>query len=963
MAQSILTRGQRVLLRILVWGGAALIADALFLLLFHATESTPRFALPPDTLPRFYQCMVLAHTALGVGLAPLALYFAIWHLKRAWVRRHNVAIVSGATLLASMVGLTYTGFFLIYFSHARENDGKHWTHLALAGVMPLVYVVHRVTSAWAPSGRAVVKAFAGIVATALVSTGIHMLTIPGPGHRAIGIDRGTVIATVPKDETLHALRTTDGAAPRDPFIPFVGYADPPRSSRFFPSAATTATGEWMASAVVTRGELPDPEQLHSEVAKRGFVMDVQIGATTCKRCHADIVEQWSHSAHRFSSMNNPFYRRAFLAMREKKDVPNTLDFKNRSQWCSGCHEPALMLAGEIGKVFDPDGPNAQAGLTCLSCHAIDALHNRTGNGAYNIPDDKETPYLFDNTSEGLLRAIGDVILKAKPAVHKERMLKPEFFRSSEYCSACHKVSLDVAVNQYRWFRGQNEYDNWHDSGVAQNAARTWYRPTDPVTKQPVKKICRDCHMPLEDATLGDVSAKSGKVRSHRFFAVNTALPALRGDTDTLQRIEKFLQDEKLRVDVFALRRLNDDGSEKEVVTALDRTQPTLVPGEKVEVQVVVRNKGVGHTFPGGTNDSNEGWLEFKVEQPDKSPTGAKDPLMHSGWVDPKTRQLDPAAHRYGAIIVAHDGSEAKTRNPDDFHVQLYGTVIPPSQSDVVRYVFTVPSEAAGSRLDLTASVQWRKFKQNYVDYVFAGKTVPEMPITLIASNKVTLQVGKVGDVAKPTPPPVYASPDQWVRPNDWGIGLISMDRKDTRLAQKAFEEVQRVAPARVDGWRNLARNYLVDGNVPPALELLAKCEEIAPGDPQTAWVWGVALQAAGRLAEAEEAYKNVLVEFPDDRDTLRRLGRTYYVDDKFELSLETYLKVLAIDPEDREAHYHRMLNYRALGKTAEAAEAQKAYEKYQIDESAQALTNEFRHQDENANLETNPIHTHSLRSR
>jgi hypothetical protein len=100
----------------------------------------------------------------------------------------------------------------------------------------------------------------------------------------------------------------------------------------------------------------------------------------------------------------------------------------------------------------------------------------------------------------------------------------------------------------------------------------------------VKKNCQDCHMPLEDAPQGDVVAKGGKVRSHRFLAVNTALPALRGDTDTIKRIETFLQDKKLRVDVFALRRLNPDDSEKEVVTALDLTQPLLVPGEKVEVQ-------------------------------------------------------------------------------------------------------------------------------------------------------------------------------------------------------------------------------------------------------------------------------------------------------------------------------------------------------------------------------------------
>ena len=50
-----------------------------------------------------------------------------------------------------------------------------------------------------------------------------------------------------------------------------------------------------------------------------------------------------------------------------------------------------MLAGEFGNDFDPDGANAQAGLTCLSCLAIDTIHNNTGNGAYYINNDKDTP--------------------------------------------------------------------------------------------------------------------------------------------------------------------------------------------------------------------------------------------------------------------------------------------------------------------------------------------------------------------------------------------------------------------------------------------------------------------------------------------------------------------------------------------------------------------------------------------
>ena len=97
---------------------------------------------------------------------------------------------------------------------------------------------------------------------------------------------------------------------------------------------------------------------------------------------------------------------------------------------------------------------------------------------------------------------------------------------------------------------------------------------------------------------GDVAAKEGKVRSHRFVAVNTALPFLRGDQESIERIETFLQTEKLRVDVFAI----STERHPEPIMAINRTKPTLVAGERVTVDVVVRNQGVGHPIPGGTND-------------------------------------------------------------------------------------------------------------------------------------------------------------------------------------------------------------------------------------------------------------------------------------------------------------------------------------------------------------------------
>ena len=108
------------------------------------------------------------------------------------------------------------------------------------------------------------------------------------------------------------------------------------------------------------------------------------------------------------------------------------------------------------------------------------------------------------------------------------------------------------------------------------------------------------------------------------------------------------------------------------------------------------------------------------------------------------------------------------------------------------------------------------------------------------------------------------------------------------------------------------------------------------------------------------AYRRVLQKFPEDRATWRNLGRTYYLDGKFEKALTAMEEVLQIDPEDRVAHYHTMLCARALGDQERAAIAEAAYKYYKIDESADEVTKDYRLSHPYDNLEAQPIHAHDL---
>ena len=76
-----------------------------------------------------------------------------------------------------------------------------------------------------------------------------------------------------------------------------------------------------------------------------------------------------------------------------------------------------------------------------------------------------------------IRAMDSFLTYLNPEPHRQTFMKP-FMRmdSSEFCSTCHKVHLDVPVNNYRWFRGFNDYDNWQASGVSGQGARSFYYP-------------------------------------------------------------------------------------------------------------------------------------------------------------------------------------------------------------------------------------------------------------------------------------------------------------------------------------------------------------------------------------------------------------------------------------------------------------------------------------------------------
>ena len=740
---------------------------------------------------------------------------------------------------------------------------------------------------------------------------------------------------------------------------------------FFPSSAQTADGELIPAT---------------------FFMESE----NCKRCHEDIYKQWQSSAHRFSSFNNQWYRKS---VEYAQDIVGPKPTK----WCAGCHDPALLFSGMMD---DPiaehiDKPVSHAGLGCVACHSIVAVRSTMGQGNYVI----EYPALHDLATDERTEKLHDFLVNVNPEPHRRAFLKP-FMReqTAEYCTTCHKVHLDVPVNGYRWLRGFNEYDNWQASGVSGQGARSFYYPPQPMD-------CADCHMPPEPTT--DTGNSSGFVRSHRFPAANTALPTANQDEEQLAIVREFLDSGAVTVDIFALLpaqetlaeganlpgRLSTSfavGEEAEpsalgatpdavaVTAPLDTVRGKVVPGRDYRLDVVVRTKSLGHFFPGGTVDAYDVWLELKATDCEGNL------LFWSGKVaDDGRGPVEKGAHFYRSRLIDAHGNPIDKRNAWAARAVVYVRLIPPGAADTVHFRLRVP-ESVGDEIIVEAKLNYRKFSWQNTRFAYAGvrdpdgdgpaatmdyddaewsfdgdtsnvsgklKQIPVLPIVMMAESTVVLRAVTLSE-GEPAPGPETATEAyDWERWNDYGIGLLLQG--DLRGAERAFRKVTEAAPDNPDGWVNLGRVAVREGNVDAAGTVLGRALEIEPDLARAHFFYAKLLKSLGDYDEALDSLRIVTEQYPRDRVALNETGRILFLQKRYAEAAEMFEQTLAIDPENLQAHYNLGLCYKMLGDDQQAKEHEKRYLRFKADESAQVITGPYLLAHPEDNRERQMIHEHS----
>ncbi len=590
-----------------------------------------------------------------------------------------------------------------------------------------------------------------------------------------------------------------------------------------------------------------------------------------------------------------------------------------------------------------------------------------------------------------------------PEPHRRTMLKPFMQSSAEFCSACHKVHLDVPVNQYRWLRGFNDYDNWQASGVSGQGARSFYYPAKP-------QVCADCHMPLVDST--DAGNRGGKVHSHRFVAANSALAYVNRDQEQLSETEKFLKSGFITVDIFAaspveeakgqteMRRRSDEGPQLmstfavgeeaeqggavvirevgKIAAPIDTSGARFAPGSTVRIDTVVRTRKIGHFFPGGTVDAFDVWLELIA----KDASGKT--IFWSGKVDDNgAGPVERGAHFYRSYQLDAEGNMINKRNAFQSRSVLYVRLIPPGAADVAHFRLRIPKDAKGP-INVQAKLNYRKFAHYYTQFSYAGKPkatspqlvstsfdnrefsfdkdnipanvsgkikgeIPDLPIITVAEAATKLELGD------PKWEPVVQKKDR-ERWNDWGIGLLLQG--DLKGAEYAFKRVTEAEPEYADGWLNVARALIQEGETDAAKPYIEKALAINNKLGRVYFFKAMAQKADGNYDGALQSLQTAASMYPRDRVVQNQIGRVLFLKRDYTGAEKALLAALSVDPEDLQAHYTLMLVYRGLGQAEKAKREEALFRRFKADEASQAITAKARMVSPEDNNERQMIHDH-----
>ncbi len=642
-------------------------------------------------------------------------------------------------------------------------------------------------------------------------------------------------------------------------------------------------------------------------------------AEYCANCHPEAYKQWRQALHS-NSFRTPFYRTSVNILARTKGIDYT-------RHCDSCHNPIGVLSGALNQNSTVDRSFDEDGLTCMTCHSIQKLQANSGNGSYvmGVP-----AVMVDEKGEPIPGKVPDSEIMAHPERHAKAVMK-DFYHTAEFCGACHKANLPNPLNDYKFIRAFTVYDEWQNSKFSKQNPLTFYSAD--------YRSCQDCHMMRMPASASEYGAKKGTFASHRWAAGNTAVPFYYGYKEQLQKTIEFLQSGMyLNIDLFAIK----DMADGKMDAPLGSAPYYLHSGETVQMFVVIQNKNIAHSLVPEVRDLYEPWVEFEVKDADSKE------IYHSGFLK-SDGSLDERAHSFTNRPVDSQGEFVDNHKVWTIHSVAYDNTIQSGRSVLVRYQFRIPADAKGP-LTITTRVNYRHFRQSYLNNVF-GKEHPAYPAVTLASRTRVFRLGE-NPVTERGP---NDNPD-WMRWNNLGIAYL--DQLQYPDALHAFEKVVELRPNYADGQINLGVTYIGWEKYSAARPSLEKALSLSPGNARALYYMALVERREGHCDKEVADLQKVVAQYPKSRDARRELGISYYQQHQYTEARQQFEALQTIDPDDLAAHYNLAVLYRRMGLKKQAAEQAALFATKQVDPGAPTYSLDYLRRHPEISIESDPFHVH-----
>ena len=643
-------------------------------------------------------------------------------------------------------------------------------------------------------------------------------------------------------------------------------------------------------------------------------------AQYCGHCHQEAYHQWRQALHS-NSFRTPFYRDSVNILLRTKGP----EF---ARHCDSCHNPIAVLDGALNTGSTIDRLADRDGLTCTTCHSIQSVQSKLGNGGFvmAVPS-----VLVDERGKRIPGIVPDSEILAHLDRHSKAVMQ-DIYHTPEFCAACHKANLPPTLNDYKWIRAFTAYDEWQNSKFSNRNPLTFYT-ADFTT-------CQGCHMKRAPNTMPEPGAKEGKFASHRWLAGNTAVPFYYGFDEQLDKTIEFLKTGNyLNVDIVGLRIGENSG----LVAPIGTVPFTLQANDAVEALVVVQNKNIGHSLIPEVRDLYEAWVQFTATDA----SGVE--IYKSGFLKPDG-MLEPGAHSFTNRPVNVIGDFVDNHMVFAIHSMAYDNTIQSGRSALIRYQFRLPADAKGP-ITIRAQANYRHLRQSYLNNIF-GPDHPAYPVVEIASRSRVLNIGE----NQPATALATDNPD-WMRWNNLGIGYL--DQLQHADAISAFEQVIRLRPDYKDGYINLGLTYIDWEKYDEARAPLENALELRPNDARALYYMAL-VERRARHSEAEIAdLEKVVAQYPESRDARRELGISYYQQHRADDAIAQFKALQVIDPDDLAAHYNLAILYRRKGMKQQAEKETAQYTIKRIDPGAPTYSLDYLRKHPEISNESVPWHVHS----